>query len=86
MSLGATYIFDGFQFTQLSTLYLGSFPSSLPYLPQQDGPPQAFIGCLGHMVWDEEELSVHNAIDKVDMGLNVNMEEWMVRYHPPISS
>jgi len=64
--MGMTYVFPTFQFTQLSSLYLGGVPAAVSYI---FGRGDNFTGCLGHISWNDIPLQLMDATSGVS-GIN----------------
>ncbi|KAK2176597.1 hypothetical protein NP493_653g01053 [Ridgeia piscesae] len=63
--MGMTYVFPTFQFTQLSSLYLGGVPAAVSYI---FGRGDNFTGCLGHISWNDIPLQLMDATSGENIG------------------
>ena len=64
ISLGMPYVFERFYMTQLSDLYIGGIPDNIDYVNGAE-PVANLIGCVGHMMWNDQPITLQNTIDAV---------------------
>ena len=66
ISDGMDFVFDSLMFTDLSFLYVGGLPDSLPdSVPHVVNGGRGFIGCIGGLAINDRIVDLQNPLEKV---------------------